>query len=281
MDGDLLLLASDALNRLKEAPPPDEGHAQLLACLEGRAILRTSTGNTELALAEALDRFAHLGLAALIDHTLLKADARPQDIDRLAAEALEYGFASVCVEPCWVARAVSTLAGSRIRVCTVAGFPLGSNTAVNKAREAAESLDLGAQEVDVVLAIGAAKAGLWTEVALEFRAVRKATEGAVLKVILETCLLTDEEKRQACELALAEGLDWVKTSTGFSTSGATVADVALMRTAVGSRAGVKASGGIRTYAQALAMVQAGATRLGVSQSIAIARGEGANASAGY
>lgn len=278
MDDDLLLLAVDALRRLIDAPSPPESHPQLLAWQGDRVLLRTAAGNSAMTVTAARARYSQWGLSPLIDHTLLKADTHPAAIDRLCGEARDHGFASVCIEPCWVPRASAALAGSGVRVCTVAGFPLGANTSQAKAREASESLALGAHEVDVVLAIGMAKAGMWTEVAAEFRAVRRATEGAVLKLILETCLLTDDEKVHSCELAVAEGIDWVKTSTGFSTGGATEEDVALMRRAVGIRTGVKASGGIRTYAQALGMVRAGATRLGVSQSIAIAGGAGLSAS---
>lgn len=228
-------------------------------------------------MTEAESRFPFFDFSPLIDHTLLKAEAGPADLLRLCEEAHTHGFASVCVQPRWVSLAASQLKGSCVRVCTVVGFPLGANTASSKAREAAEVLQLGATEVDMVMALGPAIAGLWDQVAMEFRAVRmatSATKGSVLKVILETCLLTDEDKVRACELAVAEGLDWVKTSTGFSKGGATQSDVALMRQTVGIQAGVKASGGIRTYDEALSMVKAGATRLGLSQSVAVVSGKG-------
>lgn len=216
--------------------------------------------------AEALD----LDLAPLLDHTLLKAGVTAADIEDLCAEARTHGFASVCVNPVWVPLAAERLAGSSTRVCTVVGFPLGATSLAAKAFEAAQALREGAEEVDMVLDLGAARGGDWDRVAADLRAVREAVpRPAVLKVILETCLLDDGQKRRACTLAEAAGLDFVKTSTGFSTGGATEADVALMRNAVGPTVGVKASGGIRTRAQALAMVRAGASRLGVSASLAI------------
>ena len=194
-------------------------------------------------------------------------------MEALCAEALQYGFASVCVNPVWVPLASGLLKTSPVRTCTVVGFPLGAASTRAKAFEAETALREGAQEVDMVLALGPVKSGDWARVAGDLEALRAAVPPpAVLKVILETCLLTDEEKVQACVLALEAGLDFVKTSTGFSTGGATEADVALMRRTVGTGMGVKASGGIRTYEAALAMVLAGATRLGLSASVAVARG---------
>jgi deoxyribose-phosphate aldolase len=212
-------------------------------------------------------------LSPLIDHTLLKADATGAQVETLCAEALTYGFASVCVNPLWVPLAASLLKGSLVRTCTVVGFPLGASAFRAKAFEAEVALAEGAQEVDMVLAIGAAKAGDWDAVRRDFEGLRAAVPApATLKVILETCLLNDAEKVHACELASEAGLDFVKTSTGFSTGGATEADVALMRQTVGSSLGVKASGGIRTYDVALQMVHAGATRLGLSASVAVVSG---------
>jgi len=209
----------------------------------------------------------------LIDHTLLKPEATGAQVEILCAEALTYGFASVCVNPLWVSLAASLLKGSPVRTCTVVGFPLGASALRAKAYEAEVAQKDGAQEVDMVLAIGLAKAGDWEAVRRDFEGLRNAVPGpSTLKVILETCLLDEAEKTRACELALEAGLDFVKTSTGFSTGGASEADVALMRRVVGPRLGVKASGGIRTYEVALQMVRAGATRLGLSASVAVVRG---------
>lgn len=277
MDADLTTLTRELALRLEGRALPG-ATPQLLACHGGRAVLRTRQGLQQIDEA-ALP--AQVDLAPLIDHTLLKAAATAEDIDKLCAEAREHQFASVCVNGAWVARAAAALAGSPVRVCTVVGFPLGASTPETKAFEAKEAVQHGAGEVDMVLSVGLAKAGDWEAVRRDYRAVREATRGVCLKVILETCLLTDAEKRRACELAAEESLDFVKTSTGFSTGGATAEDVRLMREAVGGALGVKASGGVRTYAEALAMVRAGATRLGVSASIAIVQGGGAAAAGGY
>lgn len=224
---------------------------------------------------------ADVSLARMIDHTLLKADATEADIRKLCAEAREHLFASVCVNPANVALCAELLAGSEVKVCTVVGFPLGATTPEVKAFETQQAIEDGATEIDTVLNIGALKSGQAERVQQDIRAVVEACpEGVVTKVILETCLLTDDEKITACLLAQAVGADFVKTSTGFSIGGATVHDVALMRRTVGPDMGVKASGGIRDRATALAMIEAGATRLGASASIAIASGEGA-AAAGY
>lgn len=213
-------------------------------------------------------------LASLIDHTLLRPDATVADIDRLCAEALEHGFASVCVNGGRVARCAELLAGSPVLVCAVAGFPLGAMATDVKVFEATRALDEGAREVDVVLAIGALKGGDADHVQRDVAAVAQTchARGGRLKVILETCLLDDAEKVRACELAVAGGADFVKTSTGFSRSGATVADVTLMRHVVGPTVGVKASGGVRDRAEAMRLLDAGANRLGTSSSVAIVSG---------
>lgn len=270
---DLLLdLTSEVRARL-QAPPP-EGRTQLLGCDEGWCLLRDAQGLHHRPLAECQPGAGSFDLAPLIDHTLLKPEATGAQVEALCGEALAYGFASVCVNPVWVPLAAGLLKGSPVRTCTVVGFPLGASATRAKAFEAETALRDGAQEVDMVLALGPAKSGDWDRVAADLQALRAAAPApAVLKVILETCLLTDGEKVRACELAAEAGLDFVKTSTGFSTGGATRADVALMRRTVGTAMGVKASGGIRTYGTALAMVQAGATRLGLSASVAVARGE--------
>lgn len=249
------------------------GRTQLLGCLEGFCLFRDRGGLHHRSTAEARSPAGPWDLAPLIDHTLLKPEATGAQVEVLCAEALKHGFASVCVNPLWVPLASSLLKGSAIRTCTVVGFPLGASSLSAKAHEAEVAVRDGAQEVDMVLALGAAKGGDWDTVRRDLAGLRAAVAApTVLKVILETCLLTDGEKERASALALEEGLDFVKTSTGFSTGGATEADVALMRRTVGTGMGVKASGGIRTYEKALAMVLAGATRLGLSASVAVIQG---------
>lgn len=204
-----------------------------------------------------------------IDHTILNPDATIDEVIKVIDEAKAHDFASVCLEPCWVTLAAERLADSEVKVCTVIGFPLGANTKTVKAFEAKEAVENGAEEVDMVLNIGALKSGDYELVLEDMKAVREAAKDAVVKVILETCLLTDEEKKKACALAKEAGMDFVKTSTGFSTAGATTDDVKLMREAVGDAMGVKASGGIRDRETAEAMIAAGASRIGASKSIAI------------
>lgn len=210
-------------------------------------------------------------LATYMDHTLLKPEATAADIDRVVAEARQYGTASVCVNPYWVARVAAGLAGSGVKTCTVIGFPLGATSTASKVAETRDATAHGAQEIDMAINIGELKAGNDDAVRSDISAVANAVQeaGALLKVIIETCLLSDEEKRRACELSVAGGADFVKTSTGFSTGGATTADITLMRETVGPELGVKASGGIRTLEAAEAMIEAGATRLGVSAAVSI------------
>ena len=203
-----------------------------------------------------------------IDHTLLKADATAEQIKKLCAEARQYDFASVCVNSCHVPLAKAELEGTDVKVCCVVGFPLGACFTEAKAYEAALSVERGAEEVDMVINIGAAKEGNWGLVEQDIKAVVDACHPkAILKVIIETCLLTDEEKRQACLCAKRAGADFVKTSTGFSTSGATPEDVALMRETVGPHMGVKAAGGVRCTEDADKMISSGATRLGTSSGV--------------
>lgn len=218
-------------------------------------------------------------LALLLDHTLLRPEAGRAAIQALCDEARYYGFASVCVHPVWVAEAVAGLRQTPVRVGTVISFPLGATTATARRAEAAEVLRLGADELDMVLDLGGLKDGNDVRVLTGIRGVVELAHaaGARVKVILETALLTDEEKVRGCHLALQAGADFVKTSTGFA-GGATVADVALLRQCVGAQAGVKASGGIRTYSQLLAMVAAGASRIGASASVAILKEAAAVAS---
>ena len=211
-----------------------------------------------------------MSIAAYIDHTLLKQDAAAPQIDRLCAEAAQYHFASVCVNPWYVPRCVKHLQGTGVKVCTVVGFPLGATTTESKVFETLQAVKSGAEEIDMVMNVCAMKSGNTRAIEQEIQALAAAVEGhAILKVILETCLLTEEEKILACQIAKRAGADYVKTSTGFSTGGATVADVALMRRTVGPEMGVKAAGGIRDYATAKAMLDAGATRIGASAGIAI------------
>lgn len=208
-------------------------------------------------------------IARLLDHTLLKPNATQEEVAQLCAQARQYCFASVCVNPSYVAFCARLLAGSGVRVCTVIGFPLGSTTSTVKAVEARDAIANGADEIDMVLNVGALKSGNDAAVFDDIRAVREATRGKVLKVILETALLAREEKVRACLSAKKAGADFVKTSTGFGPGGATVDDIRLMRETVGPLMGVKASGGIRDTATAQAMILAGATRLGTSASVAI------------
>ncbi len=206
-------------------------------------------------------------LASYIDHTLLKPVATKADILKLCDEAKQYHFASVCVNPCWVPLCAEVLKGSGVNVCTVIGFPLGANTSEIKAQEAALAIKQGATEVDMVINIGALKEGNTDYVYQDILAVRKASEGKILKVIIETSYLTDEEKKTVCKLAAKAGADFVKTSTGFSSAGAKAEDVKLMKEASGIK--VKASGGVRTKEDALKMLEAGASRLGASAGIQI------------
>lgn len=213
-------------------------------------------------------------LAGFIDHTILKPDATAAEIDRMCAEAIEYGFASVCVNPTWARRVATNLKGSDVITCCVVGFPLGATTSEIKAMEARRALRDGAREIDMVLNVGALKSGDLDLVRRDIAGVTEACReaGAVSKVILETALLTDEEKVIASRLAVGARADFVKTSTGFGPGGATVYDVALMREAVGPVVGVKASGGIRSAEDARQMIAAGATRIGASAGVAIVTG---------
>ncbi|WP_017473029.1 deoxyribose-phosphate aldolase [Amphibacillus jilinensis] len=212
-------------------------------------------------------------MANMIDHTALKADTTKDQIEKLCDEAKQYDFFSVCVNPTWVKFAANRLAETEVAVCTVIGFPLGASTSATKAYETKNAIDHGATEVDMVINIGALKDRDFKLVESDIRAVVEAAEKkALVKVIIETSLLTDEEKVKACELAVSAGADYVKTSTGFSTGGATVEDISLMRKTVGPDIGVKASGGVRDQKMAKAVVEAGATRIGASAGIAIVSG---------
>lgn len=209
-----------------------------------------------------------MNINKLIDHTALKPNTNKESILKLIAEAKTYDFASVCVNPCWVALAHQELKNTDVKVCTVIGFPLGANTTEVKVFETKDAIEKGAQEIDMVINIAMLKDKEYDYVENEIhQIVEAAKDKAIVKVIIEACLLTDEEKIKACELSQKAGADFVKTSTGFSTGGATVHDIALMRKTVGAEIGVKASGGVHTHEEALAMVEAGATRIGASAGV--------------
>lgn len=209
-------------------------------------------------------------IASIIDHTMLKPEASKADIEKLCNEALKYGFASVCINPCYVKLASNLLLGSNVKVCTVVGFPLGANATETKVFEAKRAVEDGAKEVDMVINVGALKDKKYDYIEKEIGSIVDAVkDSAIVKVIIETCLLDDDEKIRACEIAKNAGASFVKTSTGFNKSGAKAEDVALMRKTVGESMGVKAAGGIRTYEDAAKMVEAGATRIGASASVKI------------
>ncbi|GAA4373625.1 deoxyribose-phosphate aldolase [Paeniglutamicibacter cryotolerans] len=214
-------------------------------------------------------------IASYIDHTLLAPDAGAQDIARICAEAAKYHFKSVCVNPIWVPAVAAALAGSGVLTCSVIGFPFGATTTDSKVFEARRAIADGANEIDMVIDIASAKANDEAALAADITAVAAAVHagGAILKVIIETALLTDDQKVIACRASVAAGADFVKTSTGYAGGGATVQDVALMRSTVGPEMGVKASGGVRSMETARAMIDAGATRLGSSSGVAIVEGE--------
>lgn len=247
-----------------------------LAAEIGEAILKRMAGDgAALAAAPAVVKapqgWTPQAVAAMIDHTILRADATEAEVRKVCAEAAEHRFASVCVNAWWAALAAAELKGTGVKVCTVAGFPLGMTPSKVKAEEAAQAVRVGAKEVDMVMAVGALKSGQLAQVRADMAMVAEVCHqgGAILKVIIEACLLTKEEKETACKLAVAAGADFVKTSTGFSKHGATVEDVDLMRRVVGGAVGVKAAGGIRTLEDFEAMVRAGANRVGASASVKI------------
>src|ERR1700736_2309318 len=224
------------------------------------------------ATGHSSENLDSMGLAGLIDHTLLRPEATRDQILRVCREALQYRFASVCVNPYWIGLVAKELAGSSVKACTVIGFPLGATLTEAKVAEATAALGEGAQEIDMVLNVGALRGGEHEAVQRDIQAVVETCHraGAIVKVILETALLDDEQKRTACLIAKEAGADFVKTSTGFGPGGATVEDVALMRAVVGPTMGVKASGGIRTADDVRNMIAAGATRIGTSASVKIA-----------
>lgn len=214
-----------------------------------------------------------MNVAKMIDHTLLKADAKEEEIIKLCNEAKQYGFKSVCINPYWVQTAAQLLLDSGVQVCTVIGFPLGANTTQSKVYEACDAIKNGATEIDLVINIGALKSKQFALVENDIKDIvtnaRVLNDAVIVKVILETCLLSEEEKKIACELSVKAGADFVKTSTGFSTGGATIEDIQLMRKIVGPDLGVKASGGVRSFVDVEKMVLAGANRIGASSGVSI------------
>ncbi len=214
-----------------------------------------------------------MNLAKYIDHTLLKPQATKADLEKLCKEAIDNGFAAVCVNPCNVAYCAELLEGSKVKLASVVGFPLGASIPSIKSAETLMAVEDGADEIDMVINIGALKDNDKTLVEADIKAVVQSAEGNTVKVIIETCLLTNEEKITACELAKSAGAHFVKTSTGFSTGGATVEDVKLMKETVGDELEVKASGGVRSYEDAMAMINAGATRIGTSSGVIILQGK--------
>jgi deoxyribose-phosphate aldolase len=257
---------------------------QLIEKIIAEVVARQDIGRSLSTAARTLEPAAQSLSAALvmrpidlteyIDHTLLKPEATEEQIDNLCKEAAQYRFYSVCVNSNWAERCARRLGGTGVKVCAVVGFPLGAMDSRTKAFEARTAVSNGAAEIDMVMNVGAMKAKDIKTVREDMLAVRRACRsGIVLKVIIEACLLDDEEKVLACQIAKDTGADFVKTSTGFNKSGATVADVALMRRTVGPKMGVKAAGGIRSFTDAVAMIGAGATRLGVSASVKIVSGE--------
>lgn len=270
-----------AMAEQKERSAVPAGQHCKLNCAEGLCV-KTCFDQTGQVVSAGADRLStrlggipqDLNLAGLIDHTLLKPDATPDQIAQLCFEARKYNFASVCINPAWVSLCAQLLQGSPVKVCTVIGFPLGASAPEVKAFETQNAIDHGATEIDMVINIGALKARDLELVAKDIRGVVNVAHGRgyIVKVILETVLLTDEEKTIGCLIAKEAGADFVKTSTGFAGGGATVHDVALMRRVVGPEMGVKASGGVRTYEDAEKMVQAGATRIGASAGVKIIQG---------
>ncbi|MEI6633274.1 MAG: deoxyribose-phosphate aldolase [Chlamydiota bacterium] len=238
-----------------------------------------SSGASRISASGGIGKVAG-DLAGMIDHTLLKADATEKQVETLCREAAEYRFCSVCVNPWFVPLCAKLLRRTGVKVCTVIGFPLGASAPETKAYETRNAIGEGAQECDMVLNVGALKSGDYRLVEKDIRGVVRAAQGGtIVKVILETCLLTDAEKVKACEISKSAGADFVKTSTGFSTGGATAEDIALMRKTVGTEMGVKASGGVRSKEDAEKLVKAGATRLGASASIKIVSGKGGSGAA--
>jgi deoxyribose-phosphate aldolase len=278
---EVLIAMMEQKEKAKTAPNCDQCKFD---CAEGMCV-RTCFDRAGRVVSAGAERLSSTigvipqdtSLAGMIDHTLLKPDATPDQVAQLCFEARKHGFASVCVNPAWVRLCAQLLAGSPVKVCTVIGFPLGASAPEVKAFECRNALEHGATEIDMVINIGALKARDLDLAARDIRGVVAAARDrdAIVKVIIEAVLLTDEEKTIACLLAKEAGADFVKTSTGFAGGGATVHDVALMRRVVGPDMGVKAAGGVRTYADAESMIKAGATRIGASAGVKIIQGPAA------
>jgi deoxyribose-phosphate aldolase len=271
------------LEKQEKANLPEGGHCKY-TCAESQCVHTCfdRAGNVVSAGAERLSSTVgiipqDMNLAKMIDHTLLKPDATQEQVAQLCFEARKHGFASVCINPTWVELCAKLLDGSPVKVCTVIGFPLGATSPEVKAFETQIALDHGATEIDMVINVGALKARDLEMVAKDIRGVVNTAHAgkAIVKVIIEAILLTDEEKTIACLLSKEAGADYVKTSTGFASGGATVHDVALMRRVVGPEMGVKAAGGVRTYEDAENMIKAGATRIGASAGVKIIQGPSA------
>ena len=287
-------ITRQVLERMKGVESWPTGRSSCDGCVGCHHCVTRRAPHIDRMIAAGADRFAagaglrlgpeHSGLARLIDHTLLKPDATRTEIEKLCSEAARYGFASVCVNPCWVELCASMLAATpEVKVCTVIGFPFGATSTYAKAAETRAAVADGAREIDMVINVGALRSGDRAFVERDIRAVvESAQPKAIVKVILETALLSDDEKVAGCKAAMAAGAHFVKTSTGYAKSGATAHDIALMRATVGSRLGVKASGGVRDRDRALEMIEAGADRIGASASVAIVSGpETAGAGSGY
>ena len=262
-------ITDEVVTTLEQTYPPMYWRDESLYLKDNHVNMLRELGASRIGIKPGITDLSQ-NLASMIDHTLLKADALPQDVEKLCKEAMQYGFASVCINPCYVKYAKKLLQGSPVKVCTVIGFPLGATTTPVKAYEAQIAESDGAEEVDMVLAVGALKSKAYDYVENDIRAVVEQVHSpTIVKVILETALLTDEEKIIACQLAKKAQANFVKTSTGFGPGGATASDVALMRKMVGDTMGVKASGGIRDRQAAQLMVQSGASRIGASASVKI------------
>jgi deoxyribose-phosphate aldolase len=269
-------MVSDELKKIKKVSVMNNDNEKMVEEITNVVNQRVLAQKGETSIPHNCGNPNCSSLAAMIDHTLLKQDASVSQIRKVCQEAREYQFASVCVNSCYVSLVEEMLRGGNTKVCTVIGFPLGACTTKAKVAETKEAIENGAAEVDMVINAGAIKSQNWVLVYDDIASVVIAAKGrALVKVIIETCLLTHEEKVMACTMAKNAKADFVKTSTGFSTGGAIVEDVQLMRQTVGPEMGVKASGGIRDYATAMAMINAGANRLGTSSGIAIVKGNGA------
>ena len=269
LEGIIQQITDEVVTTLEQTYPPMYWRDESLYLKDNHVNMLRDLGASRIGIKPGITDISQ-DLASMIDHTLLKADALPQDVEKLCKEAIQYSFASVCINPCYVKYAKKLLQGSPVKVCTVIGFPLGATTTPVKAYEAQIAELDGAEEVDMVLAVGALKSKAYDYVENDIRAVvEQVNSPTIVKVILETALLTDEEKIMACQLAKKAQANFVKTSTGFGPGGATASDVALMRKIVGSTMGVKASGGIRDRQAAQLMVKSGASRIGASASVKI------------